>query len=71
MHNAKNFVVPAYHRGNDSRIHGHNAARRKRNAFPITDTELRLIAALAIIGLSKMPNHGYRMPAATGTPTKL
>ena len=36
----------------------HNLARRKRNAFPITDTELRLIAALAIIGLKSQPKTG-------------
>jgi hypothetical protein len=28
------------------------------NAFPITETELNVIAALAIIGLSNRPNHG-------------
>ena len=31
---------------------------RSRNALPITDTELRLIAAAAMMGLSKMPNTG-------------
>ena len=30
-------------------------ARRNRSALPITDTELKLIAALAIIGLSSHP----------------
>jgi len=34
------------------------AARRNRKAFAITDTELRLIAAAAIMGLSSSPNHG-------------
>jgi len=33
-------------------------ARRKRSALLMTDTELRLIAALAIIGLNNMPSHG-------------
>jgi len=33
-------------------------ARRKRSAFPITDTELKLIAAAAITGLSSTPNAG-------------
>jgi hypothetical protein len=37
----------------------------------ITETELRLMAAAAIIGLSSTPSAGYRMPAATGTPTPL
>ncbi len=32
--------------------------RRSRRALPITDTELRLIAALAIIGESKSPKNG-------------
>lgn len=31
---------------------------RNRKAFPITDTELRLIASAAIIGLSKRPVKG-------------
>ncbi len=35
--------------------------------FPMTDTELKLIAAAAIIGLSKSPKNGYRTPAAKGT----
>ena len=49
----------------------YKAARRKRKAFPITDTELNVIAALAIIGLSSNPNTGYNTPAATGTPSTL
>ena len=31
---------------------------RNRNAFPITETELNVIAALAIIGLSSTPSRG-------------
>ena len=42
-----------------------------RNALAITDTELKLIAAAAIIGLSRMPNEGYSTPAAIGTPSAL
>ena len=42
-----------------------------RSAFAITDTELKVIAALAIIGLSRSPKNGYRTPAATGTPATL
>jgi len=49
----------------------HNWARRKRSALPITDTDDRLIAALAIIGLSSSPSHGKSTPAATGTPSAL
>jgi hypothetical protein len=33
-------------------------ARRRRSAFPTTETELRLIAAAAIIGFSRIPNQG-------------
>jgi hypothetical protein len=43
--------------------------RLNRSAFPITETELNVIAALAIIGRSSSPKNVYRMPAATGTPT--
>ena len=32
--------------------------RRRRSAFAITDTELKLMAALAMIGLSRMPENG-------------
>ena len=39
--------------------------------FAITETELKLIAAAAIIGLSKRPKAGYKTPAATGTPAAL
>jgi hypothetical protein len=51
---------------------GHySATRRRRSAFAMTDTELNVIAALAIIGLSSKPNTGYNTPAATGTPSTL
>jgi hypothetical protein len=36
----------------------HSFAPRSRSAFPITDTEERLIAALAIIGLRSSANQG-------------
>lgn len=32
--------------------------RRSLKALPMTDTELKVMAALAIIGLSSRPNHG-------------
>jgi hypothetical protein len=35
-----------------------NLMLRSRNAFPITETELNVIAALAIIGLSNSPVNG-------------
>ncbi len=34
------------------------ASSAKRSAFPITETELKLIAAPAIIGLSKILKNG-------------
>lgn len=40
-------------------------------ALAITETELRLIAAAAIIGDNKMPKKGNNIPAATGTPREL
>lgn len=49
----------------------HRSALRNRSAFVMTETELKVIAALANIGLSSTPINGYRTPAATGTPTKL
>jgi hypothetical protein len=48
----------------------HRAVRR-RSAFPTTDTEDRLIAKAANIGLSSRPNTGYSTPAAIGTPSAL
>ena len=42
-----------------------------RRAFPITDTELKLMAAPAIMGLRRMPIKGYKTPAAIGIPKAL
>ena len=39
-------------------VHYANRVARKRNAFPITVTELSAIAAPAIIGLSRSPKVG-------------
>ena len=39
--------------------------------FRMTDTELKLIAAAAIIGLSRIPKNGYSNPAASGMPKTL
>jgi hypothetical protein len=49
----------------------HRETRLNRRALPMTDTELNVMAALAIIGLSSSPNQGYRIPAAIGTPATL
>ena len=43
------------------------AAFRNRNAFEITDTELKLIAAASIMGLNNTTKNGYSIPAAIGT----
>jgi hypothetical protein len=37
---------------------GYSLIDRSRSAFPITETELKLIAAPAIIGLSRTPKNG-------------
>ena len=39
--------------------------------FKITETELKLIAAAAIIGLKRIPKNGYNKPAASGIPMML
>ena len=49
----------------------HSAAVRSRSALAMTDTELKLIAAAAIMGESSRPVTGYRTPAAIGTPAAL
>lgn len=41
------------------------------SAFSITDTELKLIAAAAMIGESSKPKNGYSTPAAIGMPSML
>ena len=49
----------------------HSFTRLSLSAFVITDTELKLIAAAAMIGESNKPKNGYNSPAATGTPSML
>lgn len=49
----------------------YSRAFRNRSELEITDTELKLIAAAARMGLSKIPNTGYSTPAAIGTPSEL
>ncbi len=44
---------------------------RRRSELAITDTLLKLIAAAAIMGLNRMPNQGYKIPAAIGIPRML
>ena len=42
-----------------------------RRALLMTETELKVIAALAIMGLNNNPKNGYSTPAAIGTPMQL
>jgi hypothetical protein len=49
----------------------HSLSLRSRSAFAITETELKVMAALAMAGLNSKPKNGYRTPAATGTPMML
>ena len=42
-----------------------------RNEFIITETELKLIAAAAIMGDNNIPKTGYKTPAATEIPNTL
>ncbi len=51
--------------------HRYIRAERSRRAFPMTDTELNVMAALARIGLSRIPKAGNNRPAAMGTPRTL
>lgn len=49
----------------------HSSTPLSRSALPITLTDDSDIAAAANIGVSNMPNAGYRTPAAMGTPAAL
>jgi len=52
--------------------HGaHNFTRFSLSELVITETELKLIAAAAIIGDSSMPKNGYSTPAVIGAPAVL
>jgi len=53
-HSAGKFIART--RGPGTRFHP--ATRRSRSAFPTTETELKLIAAAAMMGLSSRPNTG-------------
>jgi hypothetical protein len=49
----------------------HNFTRPSLSELLITETELKLIAAAAIIGDNKIPKNGYSTPALIGTPALL
>src|SRR6185437_15177380 len=59
------------HRAQFPRSPAHIRATRSRRALPMTETELRLIAAAAMMGLNNNPIAGYSAPAAMGTPSTL
>ena len=48
-------------------VHRAKLKPRRRRALPITDTEDKLIAAAAIIGLSSTPKNGNSTPAVSYT----
>jgi hypothetical protein len=52
-------------------IRSHSSILRRRSELVMTDTELKLIAAAAMIGESSKPKNGYKTPAAIGTPAAL
>jgi len=60
-----------YHAGMIATRVDHSLIRRNRSAFAITETELNVMAALAMIGLNRSPKNGYKTPAAMGTPITL
>ena len=49
----------------------HIFTRFSLSALTITDTELKLIAAAAMMGESSKPKNGYSTPAAMGMPSTL
>src|SRR3954447_25226061 len=61
------------------RLHGdrgsccldHSCVTRNRNALPTTLTDDSAMAAAAMIGESRIPKVGYRIPAAIGIPAAL
>lgn len=69
------YTAGTVYAGNDQNSHFkfsfHIFFVRSLKAFPTTQTELKLIAKPAIIGLKSSPNAGYSAPAAMGMPITL
>jgi hypothetical protein len=59
------------HRGLRRTSSPHSFVVRSLRELAITETELKLMAAAAIIGFSRSPNAGKNTPAASGTPVAL
>ena len=57
--------------GSDKYIKVIASSNNSISGFPITDTELKLIANAAIIGDKRIPKNGNKTPAAIGTPKVL
>lgn len=55
------FYIPVFY----------NSTRLSLSELPITETELKLMAAAAIMGDNRIPKKGYNTPAAMGTPAVL
>jgi hypothetical protein len=55
------FYIPVFY----------NSTRLSLSELPITETELKLMAAAAIMGDNSIPTNGYNTPAAMGTPAVL
>ena len=49
----------------------YNCTRLSLSELLITETELKLMAAAAIMGDNSIPKNGYSTPAAIGTPAVL
>jgi hypothetical protein len=52
------YAIADETRSKESSSYAPISARLSRNALAITETELKLMAAAAIIGLNRMPNIG-------------
>jgi hypothetical protein len=53
-----NKIAPVYYRYPGRPALYHNRTDRNLNALPMTETELKLMAAAAIMGLSSKPKYG-------------
>jgi hypothetical protein len=70
----QSYATPMPGRARDTGSHvarRQMSTRRNRSEFAMTETELRLMAALAIIRERSQPVKGKSSPAASGTPSAL
>jgi len=52
------LLLGSIYQTNEESANPQRCARLKRSALPATDTQLKLMAAVAMIGLSRMPKNG-------------